>query len=358
MWPMFKNIHSGIKGRVLGFIGNGTQFLKRIIHRLGILLPPLRISIDITDACNFRCPTCDKWKSPMSPNEISLAEWELVFKKIEKLSLLREVAVSGGEPFIHPHIFDILKLAKQAGLRVVIISNGGALSQNNFQTLEEIGVDSLMLSLNSLEATIHDESRGTPGNHVHIMNLIRTWQQQSGQMGLSLSTIVMESNCHELSALATFAHENKLNGIMYQALLPTETHYAFAGKRQAIQPLEHWYTKNPYWVKRQHTLSSEIQKVLMLQRRGVPILNPPSQLRDFIKYFNAPGQLNSKPCLGTQNRLFIDPLGDIRLCYGFPPIGNILKDNPKLLWRSPRAKGIRQKSRHCNRSCRLQNCNI
>lgn len=347
-----------IKGRLYGLRLDFSQTIKRSLFKLHIVPPPFRISLDITDACNFQCPTCDKWKTPLSSHDLSLAEWETVFSKIKNLSLFKEIAISGGEPFVHPHILDLLKIAKESDLKIVVVSNGGVLTEEILTTLNVIGVDQLMLSLNSLVPAIHDKSRGKPGNHKHILNLIESWKKSDKTMQMSLSTMIMEPNVHELSSMALFVKQNQLSGIMFQAVLPKETHYAFSSGIEKIPMNIDWHQNNPYWVKSITILKKQIMQLITLQNQGFPIHNPPSQLKQFIGYFENFKQQHKTPCIGTQNRLFIDPYGDLRLCYGYAVIGNILKDNPYKLWRSAAAKQIRKESRTCNKPCRLQNCNI
>ena len=348
---------SSFRGGLDQFLRDSTQISKRIIQRLGIVPPPLRISIDITDLCHLRCPTCSKWKATGLTRELSLHEWKLIFKKIRRVPLFREIAISGGEPFTRSDIFEILAFAKQQGFRIVLISNGWLVNEKVLKQLEYIRVDSLMVSLNSLRDSVHDQSRGTVGSYKRIMQLIETWCEHPRTTQLSLSTIIMESNCDELSDLATFVHEKELSGIMFQALLPTEVHYSFAKETLMPKSGANWYIKNPFWVKRIDVLRQQIKELLLLQRKGYRILNPPSQLKNFIPYFEEP-EVARAPCLGTLSRIFIDPVGDIRLCYGYPPIGNILHDNPRQLWRSKHAWKIRQTGRKCAKPCRMLNCNL
>ncbi len=354
--------HDGMLGRFRGTVnrawGDVTQMSKRAMLRLGIVPPPFRISIDITDRCNFRCPTCSKWHGAPSGEELALDQWKLAFEKLRGVPLLREIAIGGGEPFVHREVFEILELAKQQELRIVLITNGWFVDQAVLKRLEDIPLDCLMISLNSLHESVHDESRATTGSHRRIMELVEIWGAQARMTDLSLSTIVMEPNCGELTYLARLVQEKGLSGIMFQVLLPTEVHYSFARERSMPQPVATWYENDPLWVRSLDTLRQQVSELLVLQGKGYPILNPPSQLRRFVTYYEDPGRASKVPCLGTLSRMHIDPLGEMRLCYGYPPIGNILHDDPRQVWRGEQARLIRQASRECTRLCRMLNCNL
>ena len=335
--------------------GELTQAAKVAMVRLGIVPPPLRVQVDITDRCNFRCPMCSKPETQASSQELELQEWMMALERIRTVPLLREISISGGEPFTRPDMLEILDFAKRMDLRVVLLSNGWFIDADTLQALQELGVDRLMVSLNSLRKSVHDGSRGKPGSYERIMQLIQEWLASPRTTDLCLATIVMESNCGELLSLATYVNERGLSGIIFQVLLPGEVHYPFCGESRMGDSSAEWYSRSPFWVRSTDTLRSEVAALLVTQKAQGGVINPPPQLRRFPTYYENPEVVWTWPCLGTLSRMYIDPFGDVRLCYGYPPIGNILRDDARELWRSPAAQDIRRKSRRCQRLCRMMN---
>jgi sulfatase maturation enzyme AslB (radical SAM superfamily) len=351
----------GVRGKLRGTLrrtwARGTQESKRAMVRLGIVPRPFRISIDITDRCNFRCPTCSKWRHPPPPHELGLEEWRIALDRLRGFPLLREIAIGGGEPLLHADVLGIIELAHERGFRTTLISNGWLIDQGLLESLERVRLDTLIISLNSLTPSVHDETRGKPGSHDRIMNLVENWCATS-RTQLLFSTIVLEPNCGELVELAQFVRDEDLRGILFQVLLPTEVHYTFSEGASMPPIAGDWTESNPLWVRSLPKLGQEIDALLDLQAKGYPVLNPASQLRRFISYYEDPGRAATVACLGTHFRLHIDPLGDMRLCYGFPPIGNVLRDDPRQAWKNERATQIRSASIDCSRPCRLLNCNL
>lgn len=338
--------------------GELTQAAKVAMLHLRVVPPPLRIQVDVTDGCNFHCPMCSKAETQPSSKELGLREWAKVFERIRTVPVLREVSISGGEPFARPDILEILGLAKSMGLRVVLLSNGWFIDADALQALQALGVDRLMVSLNSLRESVHDESRGKPGSYKRIMQVIDEWLASPRTTDLCLATIVMESNCSELSSLATFVNERGLSGIIFQVLLPDEVHYPFCEQSRMGDSSADWYSSNPFWVRDTDRLRSEVLALLASQKAHGGVINPPSQLRRFPTYYQNPGAVTAWPCLGTLTRMYIDPFGDVRLCYGYPAIGNILRDDARELWRSPAAREIRRQARRCQRMCRMMNASL
>jgi uncharacterized radical SAM superfamily Fe-S cluster-containing enzyme len=80
--------------------------------------------IEITEACNLRCPTCfaDSDIGRYSP----LDEVERMLDTVvENEGYADVVQISGGEPTIHPHILEILELAKTKRIKALMINTNG-----------------------------------------------------------------------------------------------------------------------------------------------------------------------------------------------------------------------------------------
>jgi len=75
------------------------------------LLPPKKnvridLSIEITNQCNLRCKLCNIWKERRQ-NSISLYQFKHIFSRILEYYSIGSVAITGGEPFLHPQINEI-----------------------------------------------------------------------------------------------------------------------------------------------------------------------------------------------------------------------------------------------------------
>lgn len=82
--------------------------------------------IEITDACNLRCPVCYAASGPERQSHRSLEVIEAMLDAV--VANEREpdiVQISGGEPTIHPEFFAILDAAKRRPIRHLMVNTNG-----------------------------------------------------------------------------------------------------------------------------------------------------------------------------------------------------------------------------------------
>ena len=96
------------------------------LQKLTLLDYPGKVACTVfTGGCNFRCPFCHN-SALVLPDRLahdSSAEQVLAFLR-KRVGVLDGVAVTGGEPLLHPDIADFLKEIKAMGFLVKLDTNG------------------------------------------------------------------------------------------------------------------------------------------------------------------------------------------------------------------------------------------
>lgn len=64
-----------------------------------------RAHLDITGKCNLRCVHC--YASDRYAHQFSKEKLEWIMKELQRLDIQR-IAISGGEPLLHPNLFDVI----------------------------------------------------------------------------------------------------------------------------------------------------------------------------------------------------------------------------------------------------------
>lgn len=331
-----------------------VRFGKNVMYYTNFTPKPLRIQADLTDRCNFLCPTCSKWEVKTN-GEMSTQDWKTVLTKLKGVSFSNRITYCGGEALLRKDVFELIRYAKDLGFYVVLISNGFLLSLDKMKTLEKVGLDNLIISLNGINEKTHDESRGVNESWKRIMTIIPYLREFN--IKSNIETILLDTNVDEIMDMVKMVKENALYGISFQVLADDKAHYAFINDRMENAP-ENWYEEDRFWIKDSEKITEVIKELIVMQKKGYPILNDSFQLKSMIDYYHHPQEVCKTKCLGGISTLYVDPYGKVRICYGFEPAGNILEDDPIKIWQSHKACQIRRKIRNCNKMCRLLNNNF
>lgn len=102
--------------------------------------------IDITRECNMNCGAC---YNQSRSGYLSIANVEQNIQGLLERRRLQSVMLAGGEPTLHPNLFEIIKLLKDKGLYVEIISNGLLLNPELAADLKKAGADMIFIHIDS-----------------------------------------------------------------------------------------------------------------------------------------------------------------------------------------------------------------
>lgn len=108
-----------------------------------------KIYIEITNRCNLSCSFCSKTKR--TAREMSVEEFKIVIEKIKLYTDYIYLHVKG-EPLIHSHLEQILKIAYENQIKVNITTNGVNLMKMIDVLFTDNSIRQLNISLHALEA--------------------------------------------------------------------------------------------------------------------------------------------------------------------------------------------------------------
>ena len=104
---------------------------------------PQAVSLEITHDCIAKCIMCNIWKIPHEVPNISMDDW-IHLVSSDLFSDLRELDVTGGEPFIRKDLLDLfigvceLKQSNLKALKSIAITTNGFLTSRVLQYTEKI----------------------------------------------------------------------------------------------------------------------------------------------------------------------------------------------------------------------------
>ena len=150
--------------------------------------------LEINSCCNRKCPYCyndsnDKGKY-LDKNLVYKVIDECASKKIE------QITISGGEPFLHPHVYEIIRYINRKGLKAKIITNLSILSLDNAVELLKQG-NYLQITIDSVYPEKNDLTRGT-GSFYLVERLLKKACEYNLSSQIHLRMNVSRNNCDEL----------------------------------------------------------------------------------------------------------------------------------------------------------------
>lgn len=153
-----------------------------------------QIRIEITNNCNLRCRYCIRGDFKKS-KYIDKKVIKKLISNVEKLGATR-IVFSGGEPLLHPDIFELIKYGK---LPKIIMTNGVLLDGDMISKINccKKNIEFLKISLDGFNG--HDFTRGRETSEIIRQNLRNL--QNNSQIPFFINTVVSIFNLNELEKL-------------------------------------------------------------------------------------------------------------------------------------------------------------
>ena len=244
----------------------------------------------VTAQCNLNCAYCEDFGARRNHRNDT---WLPLEKAMQVLRVIRTgvnaLFITGGEPFLHPDIDEIVARAKRdLNFSEVTLVSNGLLLPNHERTLQAL--DRLIISLDSLDPQNWSNIIGiSPAQAESIHANIRAYAARQKEFGYRMivnsvitSEMLKSPNFQTLNALVDFAIHN---------------HLLISFSPQAVNNWIHYdlITSPEY--------KSIIERIIELKQRGAPILGS-------VAYFNSVRELqpyNCYPALAPR----IMPNGDL-----------------------------------------------
>ena len=148
LWKKIRFHYQRGKGRFVPYFINRLQFNYLCKLHIKPKFPP-HLDIEPTMLCNMKCPMCFQQHMPI-PKE-GYVDFELYKKIIDECAENKLYSIRlchRGEPLMHPRIVDMIKYAKNKGIKEVFtLTNGLLLNERLILELYDAGLDWLQMSI-------------------------------------------------------------------------------------------------------------------------------------------------------------------------------------------------------------------
>ena len=141
---------------------------------------PLFATVNVTGICNLQCSYC--FFQPRLERNMALEDFEHVIDQLARAQVFF-LNISGGEPFAHPQIDQLLRIAHRRFRHINVLTNGTLLKPKHIAAIAEIMAMKqafpVQVSLDAVDDAINAETRGATAK---VLRNLRTL----GELGANI----------------------------------------------------------------------------------------------------------------------------------------------------------------------------
>ena len=111
--------------------------------------------ISVTDRCNLKCLYCIPEEEIIKKHHNDILRYEEIYSIVKEASKLgvRKVRITGGEPLVRKNIEELIKMIRRIeDINIISMTTNGILLKPIAYKLKEAGLDSINISLDTLNA--------------------------------------------------------------------------------------------------------------------------------------------------------------------------------------------------------------
>lgn len=265
------------------------------------------VSLELTYRCNERCVHCYVDDAgDCAKEELNLDEYKKLLDELWAMGCM-SILLTGGEVFLKKDFLEIAAYAVSAGMLVDIYTNGSLMTDEQFDALRGMHLNSLSFSLYGGTAAVHDRVTGVPGSFERTVR--SAMMTKCAGIDTFIKTVVMRENVEDWENLLKLGR--RLNIEVNPSYEIIDTHAGRSAEIYRLQGVEAY------------------RKAIELQRR----CQPQSRSAQTGGRRDPLGPI----CNAGGCSLSINPYGDVTPCLSLPILlGNIREHSVRDIWdRSP-----------------------
>jgi len=166
------------------------------VHKPFVPGAPFQVVWNLSRACNMKCLHCYENAGKKDKDELNSQQ---VIEGLEIMAKagVTSIALSGGEPTLHPHILDFINHAHDLNMFVGMATKGYTLSKEKAcEKYIENGLSFVQISVDGLEPETHDSFRGVDGAWEKAIQAVENCV--NADLFVEVATTVTEHNFKEI----------------------------------------------------------------------------------------------------------------------------------------------------------------
>ena len=154
----------------------------------------------LTEGCNLKCRHCwiaPKYQAPDKPAQgLDVGLFRSIIAQAKPLGL-KGVKLTGGEPLMHPAIFELLEVIRTEQIHLSVETNGVLCTPQLAVALKGAGKNTFVsVSLDGADADTHEWVRGVKGSFDAVLEGIRNLVKAGFRPQVIMT--IMQRNRHQI----------------------------------------------------------------------------------------------------------------------------------------------------------------
>lgn len=258
------------------------------------------LRLAVTDRCNLRCFYCmpEEGLNWLSRSELMTYEEMLQICSLLVKMGIEKIRITGGEPFVRKDIMQFLtSLSKLEGLNELTITTNGVLTSHYIPELKAIGISSINLSLDTLDA---NRFFGITGRD-EFSNVVETLEQSlKNGIDVKINAVVMDGkNIQDIIPLVDLTKDMPIS-VRFIEEMP------FNGDGHVYEGLKWDYLRILEEIKDKYPGIKKIEDALYSTSYNYHVPGHKGNIGIIAAY--------SRTFCGTCNRIRITPVGELKTC--------------------------------------------
>lgn len=206
---------------------------------------PFNLYFEVSKVCNLRCIICSHGHVPKDEHykkQIMSIETFLALSPLFPFARYAHL-VGYGEPFMNPHMMDMIEIACRSGLIVDLVTNGTLLKGEVNKKLIDLGLDEITISMDGARSAIFEKIR-VGSNFSKIVDNAMDLKERKQKTGsrrprVRVEFVAMKHNIEELPAMVSLCKEVGAEVLFIEHLVPLLGHdYMKEWEASQVAPAE------------------------------------------------------------------------------------------------------------------------
>lgn len=293
------------QGRYLGDFVNNVPVPQ-------VLSAPLRVHLQLTNACELKCRHCSQDTRDAFKDELSLEEIRKLLDELAAIGVF-EVNIGGGEPFLRDDdLVATIAYARKLGINVSLSTSGLFVSRVVAKKIAELGLKKIRISFDGATEKSYDYFRGK-GTYRRAIRGIKTLRELF-DIPITIHTVLMKPNLGEILTIVRAVQKLRCNIWSVDFVKPVGS----------AKPMKQFLLDNSDAAKAMKTIRH------LAETSSIKIVMPQFP-------YKAPkkGVYRGFGCVGANLYTYIDARGNVRPCTFVSEeyaSGNVRTKNIKDIW--------------------------